>query len=45
LSTHYTVPSIAHSTEPTTSLPHTASPSAASTIPQCPPASEFPKPT
>jgi len=36
-SAHITVPSIAHSTESTTtSSLHTASPSAASTIPQCP---------
>ena len=44
-STHITVPSIAHPTEPTTSSLHTTSPSAASTVPQCPPATEFPKPT
>jgi len=36
---------IVHSTEPTTSLLHTASPSAASTVPQWPSATESPKPT
>jgi len=44
-SAHTTVPSIAHSTKPTTSPLHTTSPSAASTVPQCPSATEFPKPT
>ena len=44
-SAHTTVPFITHSTETTTSSPHTASPNAASTVPQCPPATEFPKPT
>jgi len=44
-SPHTTIPSIAHSTEPTTSPLHTASPSAASTVPQRPSATEFPKPT
>ena len=44
-STHTTVPSIAHCTETTRSSLHNTSPSAASTIPQCSPAIEFPKPT
>jgi len=44
-SIHITVPSIAQSTKPTTSRLYTASRSAASTVPQCPPATEFPKPT
>jgi len=43
-SAHMTVPSIAHSTEPTTSSLHTASPSAASTVTQSPPTTESPKP-
>jgi hypothetical protein len=44
-SAHTTVPSIAHFAGPTTSPLHTASPSAASTVPQCPSATESPKPT
>jgi len=43
-SAHITVPSIAHSTEPTTSSLHTASPSAASTVTESPPTTESPKP-
>ena len=44
-STHTTAPSIAYSTVTITSSLHTAPSSAASTVPQCPPATEFPKPT
>jgi hypothetical protein len=44
-SAHSTVPSIAYSTEPPTSPLHTTSPHAASTVPQCPTATESPKPT
>jgi len=44
-SAHFTVPSITHSTKPTTSSPHTTSRRAASTIPQCPLGTVFPKPT
>jgi len=43
-SAHITVPSIAHSTEPTTSSLHTSSPSAASTVTQSPPTTESPQP-
>ena len=45
MSAHSTVQSTAHSTKPTTCPLHTASPSAASTVPQCPSATEFSKPT
>jgi hypothetical protein len=44
-STQFTVPFIVHFTKPTRSSAHTASPSAASTVPQRPPVTEFPKPT
>jgi len=44
-SAHTTVPSIAHSTQPTTISPHTASPSAASTVPQGPPTTVLTKTT
>jgi len=43
-SSAHTVPSIAHSTDPTTSPLHTASPSAASTVTQSPPTTKSPKP-
>jgi hypothetical protein len=45
MSAHTTVPSIAHSIKPTTSSLHTASPSAASTVPQCPPSTILTKTT
>jgi len=45
LSAQFTIPFIAHFTQLTSSPPHTASPCATSTVPQCPPATEFPKPT